>query len=125
MLPTVLVFIHYFVCSVGFCIDCPECGQTSRPVFGVKVQTRCNTEASSCSSCLWLFNLSIDFAGFVFSRKNRQEYDYNFLDTFSHCLAVLLYEDRPQTSAISVHFTRQCPARRSEQRRNSTELRTI
>ena len=81
--------------SIGFCINCLECGQTSRPVFGVEVQTRCNTEASSCSSWLWLFSSSIDYVGLVFSRKNRQDYNDNFLDTLSHYLAVLVHEDRP------------------------------
>ena len=63
--------------------------------FGVEVQTRCNTEANSCSSCLWLFSPSIDHVGLVFSRKNRQDYNANFLDTLSHYLAVLVHEDRP------------------------------
>ena len=57
-------FIHYFVWSIGFCINCPECGQTSRPVFGV--QTRCNIEANSCSFCQRLFSPPIDCVGLEF-----------------------------------------------------------
>lgn len=125
VLISMLVFIHYVLWSIGFCINCPECWQTSRPVLGIKVQTSCNTEASSCSYCQRLFNRSFDCVGLVFSGRNRQEYNYNFLHTFSHYLAVLLHEDRPKTSATSVQCTIQCPSRTSRHRRNSTELRTI
>ena len=72
-----------------------SCGQTSRPVFGVEVQTRCNTEANSCSSCLWLLNRCIGCVGLEFLCKNRHEYYDNFLDTLSDYLAVFLHEDRP------------------------------
>ena len=40
MFKTAFVFIHSFLWSISFCINCPECGQTSRPGFGVKVQTQ-------------------------------------------------------------------------------------
>ena len=58
--------LTYFVWSIVFHINCPECGRTSRPVVGVKEQTRCNTEASSSSSCLCLFNHSIDCVALEF-----------------------------------------------------------
>ena len=64
MFKTAFVFIHSFLWSIGFCINCPECGQTSRPVFGV--QTRCNIEANSCSSCQRLFSPPIDCVGLEF-----------------------------------------------------------
>ena len=52
-------FKFNFVSSICLHIDRHMCGQTSRPVVGAEIQTRCSFDASPCSYNLFLVNRTL------------------------------------------------------------------